>query len=95
MPIILVVEDEAIVANDIRDTLISLGYDVAGTAKTGESALEKIAETRPDLVLMDIHLAGKMDGIETAGQIHENFGIPVIFLTAYADISPARAGKGR
>jgi len=85
MPVILVVEDEAIVATDIRDTLVSRGYDVVGTARTGESALEKIAETLPDLVLMDIHLAGKMDGIETAGKIHENYGIPVIFLTAYAD----------
>jgi len=85
MPVILVVEDEAIVANDIRDTLIGLGYDVSGTAKSGELALEKTAETRPDLVLMDIHLAGKLDGIETAGQIHTKYGIPVIFLTAYAD----------
>ena len=85
MPIILVVEDEAIVANDIRDTLISLGYTVAGTAKSGELALEKTAGTKPDLVLMDIHLAGKLDGIETAGQIHAKYGIPVIFLTAYAD----------
>ena len=85
MPEILVVEDEAIVANDIRDTLINLGYGVAGTAKSGTAALEKAAETRPDLVLMDIHLIGKMDGIEAAGQIHAKYGIPVIFLTAYAD----------
>jgi PAS domain S-box-containing protein len=84
-PVIFVVEDEAIVANDIKETLISLGYGVAGTAKSGESALEKIGETRPDLVLMDVHLAGRMDGIEAAGQIHVRYGIPVIFLTAYAD----------
>jgi PAS domain S-box-containing protein len=85
VPVILVVEDEAIVANDIRETLITLGYGVAGMAKSGESALEKVAETRPDLVLMDIHLIGKMDGIEAAGQIHIKYGIPVIFMTAYAD----------
>ncbi len=84
-PLILIVEDEAIVANDIKETLISLGYGVAGTAKYAESALEKIAETQPDLVLMDIHLAGPMDGIEAAGFIHTRYGIPVIFLTAYAD----------
>jgi len=82
---VFIVEDEAIVANDIRETLISLGYSVVGMAKSGEAALEKVAETRPDLVLMDIHLAGKTDGIEAAGQIHVRYGIPVIFITAYAD----------
>jgi PAS domain S-box-containing protein len=85
VPLILIVEDEAIVANDIKETLLSLGYGIAGTAKYAESALEKIAETQPDLVLMDIHLAGPMDGIEAAGFIHTRYGIPVIFLTAYAD----------
>jgi PAS domain S-box-containing protein len=84
-PVIFVVEDEAIVASDIKETLINLGYGVAGTARSGESALEMIGATRPDLVLMDIHLAGRMDGIEAAGQIHARYGIPVIFLTAYAD----------
>lgn len=84
-PVILIVEDEAIVANDLRETLTSLGYSIAGTARSGEIALQKIAEIRPDLVLMDIHLAGAMDGIEAAGQIHTTYGIPVIFMTAYAD----------
>ncbi len=85
LPVIFIVEDEAIVANDIKETLLSLGYGVAGTARSGEIALEKIKETQPDLVLMDIHLAGPMDGIEAAGHIHNVYGIPVIFLTAYAD----------
>ncbi|HPS23871.1 MAG TPA: response regulator [Methanoregulaceae archaeon] len=85
IPVILVVEDEVIVAHDIRDTLISFGYTVAGTVRTGEAALESVAKTRPDLVLMDIHLAGKTDGIDAATQIHAQYGIPVIFLTAYAD----------
>lgn len=84
-PAIFIVEDEAIVAHDIRESLLSLGYSVAGTAKSGEIALEKIRETRPGLVLMDIHLAGTLDGIETAGKIHAACGVPVIFLTAYAD----------
>jgi len=84
-PAIFIVEDEAIVANDIRETLKSLGYSVPGIAKSGELALEKIKETNPDLVLMDIHLAGKMDGVETAGRIHILYTIPVIYLTAYAD----------
>ncbi|MFA4825544.1 MAG: PAS domain S-box protein [Methanoregula sp.] len=85
MSSILIVEDETIVANDIKETLISLGYSVAGMVKSGETALEKLADTRPDLVLMDIHLAGAMDGIEAAGQIHSLYDIPVIYLTAYAD----------
>jgi len=84
-PSIFVVEDEAIVASDIRETILSLGYAAAGTAKTGELALEKIQQSRPDLVLMDIHLAGEMDGIETAGKVHAMYDIPVIYLTAYAD----------
>jgi len=82
---ILIVEDEAIVANDIKETLISLGYGVAGIAKSGENALEKVNKLRPDLVLMDIHLATAMDGIEAAGKIHVLYDIPVIYLTAFAD----------
>ena len=84
-PAIFIVEDEAIVASDLRETLRSLGYDVPGIAKSGELALEKVKELHPDLVLMDIHLAGKMDGVETAGTIHTLYDIPVIYLTAYAD----------
>jgi len=84
-PAIFIVEDEAIVANDIKETLKSLGYSVPGIAKSGELALEKVKETQPDLVLMDIHLAGQMDGVETAGKIHILYDIPVIYLTAYAD----------
>jgi two-component system, response regulator PdtaR len=84
-PAIFIVEDEAIVANDIRETLISLGYTVPGIAKSGELALEKIRQSHPDLVLMDIHLAGEMDGVEAAGKIHVLMDIPVIYLTAYAD----------
>lgn len=82
---LFIVEDEAIVANDLRETLQGLGYAVAGIAKSGEIAVEKIGETRPDLVLMDIHLAGVMDGIDTAEKVHTVYNIPVVFLTAYAD----------
>jgi PAS domain S-box-containing protein len=84
-PRIFIVEDEAIVADDLQQTLTGLGYQVAGRAKSGEAALEKIREHHPDLVLMDIHLAGRMDGIDTAGKVHREVGIPVIYLTAYAD----------
>ncbi|MCX6692583.1 MAG: response regulator, partial [Methanoregula sp.] len=84
-PAIFIVEDERIVAEDIGETLKKLGYLISGIAVSGESALEKIRENLPDIVLMDIHLAGTMDGIEAAGQIHVLFDIPVIYLTAYAD----------
>jgi len=82
---ILIVEDEAVVANDIKETLICRGYCVTGIAKSGETALEKINERRPDLVLMDIRLATGMDGIETAENIHNLYGIPVIYLTGNAE----------
>jgi len=67
-PAIFIVEDEAIVAADIRETVTSLGYQVAGMTKSGESALEQIPQANPDLVLMYIHLAGSKDGIDTAGE---------------------------
>jgi PAS domain S-box-containing protein len=84
-PSIFIVEDEAIVSEDIRQTIENLGYSVSGIASSGEDALKKIKETQPDLVLMDIHLSGAMDGIEAARQIHELYTIPVIYITAYAD----------
>ncbi|MGB8218581.1 MAG: PAS domain S-box protein [Candidatus Methanoperedens sp.] len=81
---ILVVEDEALVAEDIRRTLQNLGYAVPSTASSGEEAIKKVNEYRPDLVLMDIVLQGEMDGIETARQISSRFNTPVIYLTAYS-----------
>jgi DNA-binding LytR/AlgR family response regulator len=82
---VLVVEDESIVAKDIQQSLIKLGYNVIGTASTGEKAYALAEEFMPDIILMDIMLKGSMNGIETAAQIKEKLAIPVIFLTAYAD----------
>jgi CheY-like chemotaxis protein len=82
---IFIVEDELIEAEDIRHTLKKQGYSVAGIARTGESALEALQKEQPDLVLMDMHLAGTLDGIDTAHRIHARCNIPVIFLTAHAD----------
>ena len=82
---ILVVEDESIVALDIQERLESLGYDVPDTVAAGEKAIVQAGLLRPDLVLMDIHLQGQMDGIEAADHIRRQFGIPVIYLTANAD----------
>ena len=82
---ILIVEDEAIVALDLKLQLQDLGYDVCGVAATGERALELIAQTRPDLIMMDVHLQGRMDGIDVAEAVRSAQGIPVIFLTSHSD----------
>jgi two-component system, response regulator PdtaR len=82
---IFIVEDEGIVVADLADRLRRLGYAVAGTAGTGESALEKIASSHPHLVLMDIFLQGQMDGVQVAQIVNDRFDIPVVFLTAHAD----------
>jgi len=82
---ILIVEDEIIVAEDLRLTLTSLGYEVIAIASTGEDAIEIAGLRHPDLILMDILLAGTIDGITTAERIHARSDIPVIYVTAYAD----------
>jgi two-component system cell cycle sensor histidine kinase/response regulator CckA len=82
---VLVVEDEAIIAEDIRRTLGNLGYDVPRTAATGADAVELAEALRPRLILMDIKLKGTMDGIEAAGLIRERLGIPVVYLTSHSD----------
>ena len=90
---ILVVEDESIVALDIQDRLKSLGYDVPATVASGERAVEQAGALRPDLVLMDIRLQGRMDGVEAADLIRQRFGIPVIYLTANADHPTVQRAK--
>lgn len=90
---ILVVEDERITAEDIKDGLISLGYKVPGVVYSGEDAVIKAGELRPDLVLMDIRLEGEMDGIEAAEEIKKHYDIPVIYLTAYSDESTLERAK--
>lgn len=82
---ILIVEDETIVRKDIKVTLETLGYTVVGETGDAEQAVELAVELRPDLVLMDIMLKGTMNGIEAALMIRARTGLPVIFLTAYAD----------
>jgi CheY-like chemotaxis protein len=86
-------EDELIEAEDIRQTLEKLGYTITGIARSGESALESLDTTHPDVVLMDIHLAGTLDGIDTANRIRILYNIPVIFLTAHADATTLERAK--
>ncbi|MGD1846673.1 MAG: LytR/AlgR family response regulator transcription factor [Salibacteraceae bacterium] len=90
---ILIVEDENIVAKDIQYSLAQLGYGVAGIANDPETALELVATTSPSLVLMDIRLKNGASGIETAQLIRENYDIPLIYLTAYADVDTIERAK--
>ncbi len=82
---ILIVEDEAITVSALKRELVSLGYVVAGTAGTTSEALKSVELDKPDLVLMDITLAGGVNGIVAAVAIRGNFQVPVVFLTAHAD----------
>lgn len=82
---ILIVEDDRVVARDLQQQLSRIGHIVVGITARGEDVVSLVLEGRPDLVLMDIRLDGQIDGIDAAQQIHERFGLPVIFLTAYAD----------
>ncbi|MFY9638220.1 MAG: response regulator [Methanobacterium sp.] len=82
---ILIVEDEIIIAADLKGRLENLGYNIVGISATGNDAIKKTGETHPDLVLMDIMLKGDMDGIDTAQKIRDLYDIPVIYLTAYFD----------
>jgi PAS domain S-box-containing protein len=84
-PRILIVEDEGIIAQDIRASLQELGYEVCSAVATGEEAVRKAETERPNLALVDVVLQGGMDGIEAAHVIHSRFSIPIVYLTAYAD----------
>jgi len=90
---ILVVEDENIVALEIKKRLQKLGYIVPSVASTGEDAISKVEGILPDLVLMDIMLKGEIDGIDAAGEIRKRFNIPVVYLTAYSDEETLQRAK--
>jgi two-component system, response regulator PdtaR len=79
---ILIIEDEPLTALAIQKMLENMGYMVTEVIPSGEEALEKISSLKPDLIIMDITLAGDIDGIEAAMYINKNFGIPIVYLTA-------------
>ncbi|WP_233464717.1 hybrid sensor histidine kinase/response regulator [Paraburkholderia madseniana] len=87
---ILVVEDDRVVARDIAQQMSRAGHTVVGITARGEDALPLAADTVPDLILMDVRLEGELDGIDTARLLRENFNLPVVFLTAYADEETVR-----
>jgi CheY-like chemotaxis protein len=82
---ILVVEDESIIALNIKKKLKSFGYTVPAIVSTGEEAIKMTEITFPDLILMDVMLKGDMDGVQAIEEIRKRFDIPVIYLTAYSD----------
>ncbi len=82
---VLIVEDQSVIAIDLKARLAALGYTVVATANMGEAAIQQAALMRPHVILMDIILKGEMDGVEAAAYIRERLGIPVIYLTAHSD----------
>ena len=90
---ILIVEDERITAEDLRDILTDLGYTVTASVASGADAIAQVEETPPDLALMDIRIKGEMDGTETARILRERFNIPVVYLTAHADTATLSRAK--
>ena len=83
---VLIVEDELVVADDLEFQLIQLGYEVVGTATSGNEAIEEAQQKRPDIVLMDFQLQGGMNGAEAARIIQRNTGAAIIFITAFAAV---------
>ena len=90
---ILVVEDERVVARDIQRSLVDLGYSVPVTAASADQAILLATEHCPDLVLMDIRIKGKRDGIETALLLRKRFDVPIVYLTAFADEATLERAK--
>ena len=82
---IMVVEDENIIALDLKKRVTSLGYKVTAVVASGEEAVQFADEYKPDLILMDIYLRGKMNGIDAAEEISKHNNIPIIYVTSYVD----------
>lgn len=82
---ILIVEDEVFIGLSLEAALSREGFEITGIAASGDEAVRETAASRPDILLMDIHLAGDMDGLETAAQICSSEKIPIIFMSGYAD----------
>ncbi len=90
---ILIVEDEVLIAEDLKFCLVGLGYHALKPVESGEAALEVIASESVDLILMDILLKGELDGIQTSRLIRENYTIPIIYMTSHSDQTTLEAAK--
>src|SRR5579859_307065 len=85
LPRALIIEDEALIAEELRERLLRFGLVVIAAVSTAEEGIEIATRERPDLVLMDIRLAGEKDGIEAAREIREQLDVPIVYLTAHSD----------
>lgn len=83
---ILIVEDEQIIAADLRNKLVLMGHEVVGMAIAGDEAITMAELLKPDLVLMDVQLDGEVTGTEAARTIQENTGAPIVYVTAFPSI---------
>jgi diguanylate cyclase (GGDEF)-like protein len=90
---ILVVEDEVLVGEELRERLTHLGLTVDGPVRSGTEAVTHVKNAPPDLVLMDIRLAGSMDGIDAARSIRNEYDVPIVFVTAYSDDATIERAK--
>jgi len=91
---VLIVEDEIIIALDIKQTVESLGFFILGIISSGEKSIEEVPKICPDIILMDIKLSGKIDGVKAAKRIYSKYNIPSIFITAYSDEKTLERIKG-
>jgi len=93
-PRALIVEDEALIAEELRERLSQLGFTVVAAVGSGEEGVEIATRERPDLVLMDIRLSGQKDGVQAAKEIREQVDVPIVYLTAHSDrLTVERANK--
>ncbi len=87
---ILIVEDDSMLCTVFEMFLDELGYSHCGTVGSGEDALSHCEDKKPDLILMDIHLSGEIDGVETAKEIFEKYNIPIIYISGDSDVSTVK-----
>ncbi|HMK35055.1 MAG TPA: response regulator [Desulfomonilaceae bacterium] len=84
-PTVMIVEDEIVVAMELEEKLKNMGYQVAAIVSSGEAAVSGVDSSQPDVILMDVRLQGRLDGIQAARLIGRRSNVPIIYLTAYAD----------
>ena len=90
---VMVVEDEYIIALDLKDRLSRLGYIVPTIATSGKEAVKLAKKDKPDLILMDIMLRGEIDGVQAAKSIRERFDVPVLFVSSFSDINSVKRAQ--
>ena len=83
---ILIVEDEILIAEDLRISMLKMGHEVVGIAGQGPEAVQKALATHPDVILMDVRLHGPMDGVQAARKIRSQLDIPIVYVTAHASV---------